>query len=316
MIEDILPAGVRFAEAFEDSEAPGWFPEEEALMVRAVPKRRAEFGTVRRCARAALASLGVPPAPLLPGRRGEPHWPGGTVGSMTHCAGYRGAVVARSTEFLSLGIDAEPDEPLPEGVLAMVSLPEERDRLARQAADGEAAAVHADRLLFSAKEAVFKAWYPLTRRELDFTEAWITFSNTTARTGTFDARLLVAGPELGGNRLGGFKGRWRAGQGLVLTAITVAVGAAALPGPGYPDGPDAGTAPDRCGTPAPAPASAPPPVRSGATGAGGTSALPRGPWSADVRDESRSPATRLRAAGPLPGSRTEGATPSPGREQS
>ncbi|MFC5170989.1 4'-phosphopantetheinyl transferase family protein [Streptomyces mutomycini] len=221
MIEEILPAGVRFAEAFDDDLAPGLFPEEEALVARAVHKRVSEFGTVRRCARAALATLGVPPAPLLPGRRGEPRWPAGIVGSMTHCIGYRGAVVARSAEFVSLGIDAEPDEQLPPDVLSVVSLPEERDRMARQGRNGEGSAVHADRLLFSAKEAVFKAWYPLTRQELDFTEASIAFTYATARSGTFDARLLVPGPELDGGRLDGFTGRWTAGQGLVLTAIAV-----------------------------------------------------------------------------------------------
>ncbi|WP_051722732.1 4'-phosphopantetheinyl transferase [Streptomyces albus] len=221
MIGEILPAGVRFAEAFDDSGAAGWFPEEEALVARAVHKRRAEFRTVRRCARAALASFGVPPAPLLRGSRGEPRWPAGFVGSMTHCAGYRGAAVARSTEFVSLGIDAEPDDPLPGEVLALVSLPEERDRLARQEADGEAAAVRADRLLFSAKEAVFKAWYPLTGRELDFAEASVSFGYTTARSGTFEARLLVPGPELDGSRPDGFTGRWTARHGLVLTAVTV-----------------------------------------------------------------------------------------------
>jgi 4'-phosphopantetheinyl transferase EntD len=232
VIEEILPAGVRFAEAFDDDEAPGWFPEEEALVARAVQKRRAEFGTVRRCARAALASLGVPPAPLLRGPRGEPRWPAGIVGSMTHCAGYRGAVVARSAEFVSLGIDAEPDEPLPADVLTLVSLPEERDRMARQATDGTGAAVHADRLLFSAKEAVFKAWYPLTRRELDFTEASIAFTYATDRSGTFDARLLVPGPELDGSRLDGFKGHWTARHGLVLTAITVTTATTAVRDPG------------------------------------------------------------------------------------
>ncbi|MBM7440675.1 4'-phosphopantetheinyl transferase superfamily protein [Streptomyces sp. HB132] len=236
MIEHILPAGVRFAEAFDDDLDPGLFPEEEALVARAVQKRRSEFGTVRRCARAALATLGIPSAPLLPGRRGEPRWPVGIVGSMTHCVGYRGAVVAPSAEFVSLGIDAEPDEQLPPDVLSVVSLPEERDRIDRQARAGEGTAVHADRLLFSAKEAVFKAWYPLTRQELDFTEASISFAYATARSGTFDARLLVPGPELEGRRLDGFTGRWAAARGLVLTAIAVSTGDTASRGPGDPGG--------------------------------------------------------------------------------
>ncbi|TXS44007.1 4'-phosphopantetheinyl transferase [Streptomyces sp. t39] len=219
MIEDILPPGIRFAEAFDDSEAPDWFPEEEALVARAVDKRRGEFATVRRLARTALGALGVPRVPLLPGKRGAPQWPAGIVGSMTHCAGYRGAVATRNTDFVSVGIDAEPHERLPQGVLDAVSLPEEREQLAAWPA--LAAAVCADRLLFSAKESVFKTWYPLTGRELGFDEASIAFTCDTAVSGTFGARLLVPGPEVGGHRLDRFSGRWTARDGLVLTAIAL-----------------------------------------------------------------------------------------------
>ncbi|MBM9618776.1 4'-phosphopantetheinyl transferase family protein [Streptomyces zhihengii] len=219
MIEDILPAGIRFAEAFDDSEAPDWFPEEEALVARAVEKRRREFATVRRLARTALGSLGVPKVPLLPGKRGAPQWPDGIVGSMTHCAGYRGAVATRGCDFASVGIDAEPHERLPQGVMDAVSLPEERERLAAWPA--LAAGVFADRLLFSAKESVFKTWYPLTGRELGFDEASITFTCETAVSGSFGARLLVPGPEVDGQRVDRFTGRWTARRGLVLTAITL-----------------------------------------------------------------------------------------------
>lgn len=233
MIEDILPKGIRCAEAFDDSGAPDWFPEEEALVARAVAKRRNEFATVRRLARTALGSLGVPRVPLLPGRRGAPQWPDGIVGSMTHCAGYRGAVATRSTAFASVGIDAEPHEPLPEGVIDAVSLPEERERLAAWPALG--AGVFADRLLFSAKESVFKTWYPLTGQELGFDEASITFTCDTAVSGTFGARLLVPGPEVGGHRVDRFTGRWTARLGLVLTAIALPAERVPAGAPGHDD---------------------------------------------------------------------------------
>ena len=89
------PAGIAAVEAFDDDIPARLFPEEEALVARSVDKRRREFTTARRCAREALARLGVPPAPILPGERGAPRWPAGVVGSMTHCAGYRAAAVAR-----------------------------------------------------------------------------------------------------------------------------------------------------------------------------------------------------------------------------
>jgi 4'-phosphopantetheinyl transferase EntD len=101
-------------------------PEEEVLVARAVGQRRAEFTTVRTCARIALGRLGLPPAPLLSGPKREPLWPAGVVGSITHCDGYRAAAVARASEVAAIGIDAEPHDPLPAGILDRVTLPAER----------------------------------------------------------------------------------------------------------------------------------------------------------------------------------------------
>jgi 4'-phosphopantetheinyl transferase EntD len=128
VIEELLPRSATAAEAFDDPETAleGLYPQEEAAITRAVPSRRREYATARWCARRALGALGLPPVPLLSGQRGAPQWPAGVVGSMTHCAGYRAAAVAHSADFLGLGIDAEPDSPLPEGILESVSLERER----------------------------------------------------------------------------------------------------------------------------------------------------------------------------------------------
>ncbi|MGH3274922.1 MAG: 4'-phosphopantetheinyl transferase family protein, partial [Streptosporangiaceae bacterium] len=109
MIEEILSPAVAAAEAFEDLAGTMLFPEEQAVMARAVEKRRREFTTARACARTALARLGQPPVAIVPGDRGEPRWPPGIVGSITHCAGYRAAAVGRAAEVLAIGLDAEPD---------------------------------------------------------------------------------------------------------------------------------------------------------------------------------------------------------------
>lgn len=230
MIEEILPSGVVPAEAFDelppDPAEPATlpFPEETAAVARAVPRRQREFATVRACARRALGALGLPPVPLLPGRRGAPRWPEGVVGSMTHCDGYRAAAVAPASHTLAIGIDAEPNGPLPDGVLAAVALPREREQV--RALGGTDPEVHWDRLLFSAKESVFKTWYPLTGRELDFDEADIALDPAA---GTFTARLLVPGPVVAGRPLDVFTGRWLARDGLVVTAITLN-----RRGPGHP----------------------------------------------------------------------------------
>jgi 4'-phosphopantetheinyl transferase EntD len=216
-MDDLVPSGVAVAEAFRDRDDEPVFPGEEFVVARSVDSRRREFVTARRCARAALAALGIPAAPILPGPKHEPVWPGGVVGSITHCAGYRGAAVARRSALASVGIDAEPHAPLPEGVLEAIITPAERPRLAGLAERHPARCW--DRLLFSAKESVYKAWFPLTRRMLGFDEADLVVD---VAAGTFSARLLVPGTRVdGAPALTGFTGRFLFEGALVLTAVTV-----------------------------------------------------------------------------------------------
>jgi 4'-phosphopantetheinyl transferase EntD len=216
VIEKILPAEVACAEAFTDLPDISLFPEEEALVARAVDKRRREFTTARGCARSALAALGVVPAPILAGERGAPRWPPGIVGSITHCAGYRAAAVARDHDVLTIGVDAEPDEALPADVPSVIFLPGERARLRDLGV--AAPGTSWDRLLFCAKEAVYKAWFPLTRRWLGFEDADITVNPAD---GTFAVQLLVPPIMISGVPLGSFAGGWLASDGLVITAIAV-----------------------------------------------------------------------------------------------
>ncbi|MFJ8806779.1 4'-phosphopantetheinyl transferase [Streptomyces sp. NPDC102490] len=223
MIEELLPDTVVTVEAFghDDAGHLPLYPEEEAMVARAVAKRRREFTVVRSCARRAMEKLGVPPQPVLSGERGAPRWPDGLAGSMTHCDGYCAAALVRLTDLASVGIDAEPDGPLPDGVLATIALPTELARLRRL--DEARPGVHWDRLLFSAKESVYKAWFPLTRKWLDFAEADIELvvDPVDPRRGTLHADLLVPGPTVAGRRLNRFDGRWTAQDGLVATAISV-----------------------------------------------------------------------------------------------
>ena len=216
MIEAILPAGTVAVDTFTDPPGAVLLPEEAPYVERAVEKRRQEFATARWCARRAMKALGRPPAAILPGARGEPRWPVGLVGSLTHCAGYRGAVVAERSAVTTVGIDAEPNEPLPSGVLEAVARPGERTRV--EGLLREHPGVRWDRLLFSAKESIYKSWFPLTSRWLDFEEADLVID---PGAGTFTARLLATGARMHGRPLTGFDGRWMVGTGLILTAIAV-----------------------------------------------------------------------------------------------
>jgi 4'-phosphopantetheinyl transferase EntD len=220
MLADVLPAEAAVAEVRGDIAEAILFPEEKEAVGRAVEKRRREFRTGRACARAALAQLGVGAQAIPSGPRGAPRWPAGIVGSITHCEGYRACAVARSADLLTIGIDAELDAPLPEGVIGDIALSEERRALDLLAA--EDAGVSWDRLLFSAKEAVYKAWFPLADRWLGFEDARVEIDRERH---TFSARLLVAGPRVEDRELRGFSGRWLARDGLLLTAIGLAAGA-------------------------------------------------------------------------------------------
>lgn len=218
VIDELLPSPIGTGSTFVDYGAAltALYPQEAAAVANAQPKRRREYANVRLCARRAMSELGVPPTPVLSGARGEPLWPDGIVGSLTHCPGFRAAAVGRSSAFVGLGIDAEPDIPLAEDLLEFISLPQERARV--HALAQSSPGVCWDRLLFSAKETVFKIWFPLAKRELGFSEADIRIDPDS---GTFSARLLVQGPTADGERIEGFNGRWLFRQGILLTAIAL-----------------------------------------------------------------------------------------------
>lgn len=243
MIDQLLPDTLSVAELFGDPPAPALHPAEEAVVGNAVAKRRREFAVGRSCARQALGVLGLPPGPLLSGSRGEPLWPAGVVGAITHCDGYCAAVVARSEDIAAVGVDAEPARPLPAGILDAVSLPEERARLPRPA--GRDRYVPWDRLLFSAKESVYKVWFPLTGRSLEFEDASVTFhpehggaeaggrdraGGETRTGGTFSVRLLAPAWRLGDRTLSGLTGRFLVDDGVLLTCIAVPGDRRGVPG--------------------------------------------------------------------------------------
>ena len=222
LLAGLVPACAAVAESFGEPAAADLFPAEARAMSGAGEKRRREFAAVRHCARLALAELGVAPTAVPPDveaaepwARRAPVWPPGMTGSMTHCDGYRAAVAARREQLPAVGVDAEPHRPLPAGVLARIALEEERamlDALARGRGD-----VAWDRLLFSAKESVFKAWFPLAQRWLGFEECRVDL----ATDGSVRAELRIPGPTVDGARLSVFRGRWRVLPTHVATVIAV-----------------------------------------------------------------------------------------------
>ena len=108
MFERLLPDGMAVSAVQGDNYDTPLLPEEECAVASAVEKRRREFAAGRACARNALAKLGMPEVAIPRGAHGEPVWPAGAVGSITHCDGFCACAVARRELIWSVGIDAEP----------------------------------------------------------------------------------------------------------------------------------------------------------------------------------------------------------------
>ncbi len=187
-------------------------PQEQALVAQAIDRRRRQFATGRLLARRLMASLGMStPAPLLRGSDGAPRWPVGIVGSISHTNTQVVVAVARHARGRVLGVDVEGDQPLPEELFSQLCLPAELRWLAtlRPREAGRWA-----KLLFSAKECVYKAQYPRTGRRLDFRDVRVCFDEAT---GTFEARIRrCAGSTVFGASV---SGRYARCAGLVFTAL-------------------------------------------------------------------------------------------------
>jgi 4'-phosphopantetheinyl transferase EntD len=218
LIDDILPSVVMTAEAFDDKRDAELYPVEQAAIANAVESRRLEFTTARTCAHIALSKLGFHNTPIGRGIQGQPRWPSGVVGSITHCNGYRAAAVASAEQIITVGIDAEVNAPVPGGVLEAIASEDECAQIAYFLSINPDVAW--DRLLFSAKESIYKAWFPLTKRWLGFKDASVVFDPNEC---TFCASLVIQ-HSCGDNLyIDKFAGRWLVDGSLVLTAIAVPV---------------------------------------------------------------------------------------------
>jgi 4'-phosphopantetheinyl transferase EntD len=143
---------------------------------RSAAEVRRASGAARLIARQLLKQLGFPASALPKARSGEPIWPTGIVGSLAHDAQIAIAAVARSDAIVALGVDVEPAEALPPGLLTMVATAEEQLKIADDPFSG--------RLLFAAKEAVYKAVYPIDRVFLEYHQIAVDLANRSASTET------------------------------------------------------------------------------------------------------------------------------------
>mgnify|MGYP003321910890 CR=1 FL=1 len=124
------------------------------------PSRRAEFLSGRACAREALQALGYQDSKLAADPDGVPQWPAGSVGSITHSRGCCGAVAAQAENYTGLGLDFEQTGRLSDAAAKRVVHPMEAV-FASGHAEGAT-------ILFSLKEAFYKAQFPKWRVRANF----------------------------------------------------------------------------------------------------------------------------------------------------
>lgn len=183
--------------------------EEAALVVRAVESRRREFSTGRRLARRLLAERGIVPGPILRDDDRVPIWPERIAGSISHSREFAVVAVCDAASCFGVGVDVEPDEPVKAGVERLVCTAGERGWLDGFDSD-ESDRGRRVKLFFSAKEAVYKAFYPRVRVFWGFHDVTLELDE---RAGRFLARLP---PSAGRNQA---EGRFIRGHGMIVSGV-------------------------------------------------------------------------------------------------
>jgi 4'-phosphopantetheinyl transferase EntD len=169
---------------------------------RGTPKRRLELAWGRAAARAALSSLDarLEDSPVPMGVAGEPMFPPGVVGSIAHAHGFVVGVAAPTRAVVALGVDLASTAALPPRASRRVVHHE--DWLPAARSD-----VASDALVFAAKEALYKAWWPLAKRPLGFGEVALRVGRAPLEFG-FVPRGTLATDALATRILEAAEGRW------------------------------------------------------------------------------------------------------------
>lgn len=176
-LDQIVPSGAgACADQVTDREESFEYPEEGRGLANAVSKRRNEFIVGRRCARAALAGIGMKPCALPPDESRMPQWPNGVTGSISHSVGLCCAVTAYTDLIACLGVDLETTTRISSGVIERVMHPLEEEFVKGNQAYGS--------LIFSVKESFFKAQFPVWK-------VWPNFDDLAFRVYPSAGRLDV-----------------------------------------------------------------------------------------------------------------------------
>ena len=139
--------------------------------------RKEHYRSGRICAGEVLSKLGTRGQPVLrdPQTR-EPLWPEGISGAITHSGNWAAAAAGKTSDVLGIGIDLEDlERQVDSRISRHVCIPEEQKWLQEC---GEDFLEQNLKIIFSAKESIFKAFFPYTRTYLHFHDARILMEQT------------------------------------------------------------------------------------------------------------------------------------------
>nr|WP_162623786.1 4'-phosphopantetheinyl transferase superfamily protein [Paracoccus saliphilus] len=194
----MLPSTVGSAVLAIDHSLPPLLPTEAVMVASAVPARRREFAAGRAAARLAMAEAGFAPAAIPAGTDRAPRWPQGVSGSISHTRDIAAALAARCADWPSVGLDVEEARPMASDLMDLV--------VGAHDCGGGLPPPLAATLLFSAKEAAFKAQFPVTGR-------WLDHRDVALRIMPGSFHMDLCGVELSGS--------WRLTGRLFLTVMLI-----------------------------------------------------------------------------------------------
>jgi 4'-phosphopantetheinyl transferase EntD len=174
LIKSIAEPSILIGHRFIADGDEGALRQEEAVCFQgAISKVRRQAGAARIVARQLLSRLNYNDVAITKTSSGAPLWPAGIVGSLAHEERVALAAVARKGDFPALGVDIESAEELPEDLVEIIATSTERSRYGKSILRG--------RQLFAAKEAVYKAIFPLDQCFLDFHDIEVELQKQVAR---------------------------------------------------------------------------------------------------------------------------------------
>ena len=205
------PVAVGATDPRADHDPP--FAAEALAVQRATTGRVAEFAAGRAAVRAAMGTLGIGAQPVPNGPDRAPQWPQGVTGSISHCDSVCLSLVARDRDMRALGVDVEPDAPLEPGLWPEILSLVERAWLSAQPEEKRGRLA---RLIFTAKECVYKCQYQVSGAMIGFDALEVT---PDLDTGQFEATLTCA---VRGFAAGScFHGRFAVMDGVIVTVCAL-----------------------------------------------------------------------------------------------